>query len=136
MSLNPHLRLICAWGTEKQIRPARFIKLAWCFKVVRARGLEPPWGCPHTDLNRTRLPIPPRPQVLLRYHQKSVVDNTRLRGPVQEFFSGNVRMRLFPAQNGVSGLGKGGIGLVLLTATGLPSRAGEQGAPAFRRRRR
>lgn len=61
-----------------------------CFKVVRARGLEPPWGCPHTDLNRTRLPIPPRPQVLLRYHQKSVVDNTRLRGPVQEFFSGNV----------------------------------------------
>ena len=35
-----------------------------CFKVVRARGLEPPWGCPHTDLNRTRLPIPPRPQVL------------------------------------------------------------------------
>ena len=28
-------------------------------------------------------------------------------------------MRLFPAQNGVSGLGKGGIGLVLLAATGL-----------------
>ena len=32
------------------------------WQVVRARGLEPPWGCPHTDLNRTRLPIPPRPQ--------------------------------------------------------------------------
>jgi len=34
-------------------------------------------------------------------------------------------MRLFPAQNGVSGLGKGGIGLVLLTATGLPPLARE-----------
>ncbi len=33
-------------------------------------------------------------------------------------------MRLFPAQNGVSGLGKGGIGLVLLTATGLPPSRG------------
>ncbi len=31
--------------------------------MVRARGLEPPWGCPHTDLNRTRLPIPPRPRI-------------------------------------------------------------------------
>ena len=31
--------------------------------VVRAKGLEPSWGCPHTDLNRTRLPIPPRPQM-------------------------------------------------------------------------
>ena len=29
--------------------------------MVRAKGLEPSWGCPHTDLNRTRLPIPPRP---------------------------------------------------------------------------
>ena len=27
--------------------------------MVRAKGLEPSWGCPHTDLNRTRLPIPP-----------------------------------------------------------------------------
>ena len=31
--------------------------------MVRAKGLEPSWGCPHTDLNRTRLPIPPRPQM-------------------------------------------------------------------------
>ena len=30
--------------------------------MVRIRGLEPPWSCPHTDLNRTRLPIPPYPQ--------------------------------------------------------------------------
>ena len=29
--------------------------------MVRAKGLEPSWGCPHTDLNRTRLPIPPFP---------------------------------------------------------------------------
>lgn len=33
--------------------------------MVRVRGLEPPRGCPHTDLNRTRLPIPPHPHVLL-----------------------------------------------------------------------
>lgn len=34
-------------------------------KMVRAKGLEPSWGCPHTDLNRTRLPIPPRPHICL-----------------------------------------------------------------------
>ena len=37
------------------------------FKMVRAKGLEPSWGCPHTDLNRTRLPIPPRPHICLSY---------------------------------------------------------------------
>ena len=31
--------------------------------MVRIRGLEPPRSCPHTDLNRTRLPIPPYPQM-------------------------------------------------------------------------
>ena len=30
--------------------------------MVRETGLEPAWSCPHTDLNRTRLPIPPFPQ--------------------------------------------------------------------------
>src|SRR5712692_1012684 len=30
---------------------------------MRMRGLEPPRGCPHTDLNRARLPIPPHPRV-------------------------------------------------------------------------
>src|SRR5712691_12566589 len=29
---------------------------------MRMRGLEPPRGCPHTDLNRARLPIPPHPR--------------------------------------------------------------------------
>jgi hypothetical protein len=29
---------------------------------VRMRGLEPPRGFPHTDLNRARLPIPPHPR--------------------------------------------------------------------------
>ena len=33
--------------------------------MVRAKGLEPSWGCPHTDLNRTRLPIPPHPHLFL-----------------------------------------------------------------------
>jgi hypothetical protein len=31
--------------------------------MVRMRGLEPPPGCPDTDLNRARLPIPPHPRV-------------------------------------------------------------------------
>ena len=30
--------------------------------MVRVKGLEPPRDCSHTDLNRTRLPIPPHPQ--------------------------------------------------------------------------
>ena len=30
--------------------------------VVRITGLEPARGFPHTDLNRTRLPIPPYPR--------------------------------------------------------------------------
>ena len=33
--------------------------------MVRVKGLEPSWGCPHTDLNRTRLPIPPHPHLFL-----------------------------------------------------------------------
>ena len=33
--------------------------------VVRAKGLEPSRGCPHMDLNHTRLPIPPRPRAVL-----------------------------------------------------------------------
>ena len=30
--------------------------------LMRMRGLEPPRGCPHTALNRARLPIPPHPR--------------------------------------------------------------------------
>ena len=33
---------------------------------VRMRGLEPPRGCPHGDLNAARLPIPPHPHVVGR----------------------------------------------------------------------
>src|SRR3954447_18448683 len=31
-------------------------------RPMRMRGLEPPRGFPHTDLNRARLPIPPHPR--------------------------------------------------------------------------
>ncbi len=31
-------------------------------EAMRMRGLEPPRGYPHTDLNRARLPIPPHPR--------------------------------------------------------------------------
>lgn len=34
--------------------------------MVRMRGLEPPRGCPHGDLNAARLPIPPHPHVMRR----------------------------------------------------------------------
>ena len=33
--------------------------------AMRMRGLEPPPGCPDTDLNRARLPIPPHPRAEL-----------------------------------------------------------------------
>src|SRR5215510_6918684 len=29
---------------------------------MRMRGIEPPRGRPHTDLNRARLPVPPHPR--------------------------------------------------------------------------
>lgn len=40
------------------------------FQMVRVKGLEPSWGCPHTDLNRTRLPIPPHPHLLVDLGRK------------------------------------------------------------------
>lgn len=33
---------------------------------LRMRGVEPPRGCPHKDLNLARLPVPPHPQRLQR----------------------------------------------------------------------
>src|SRR3954465_3434549 len=41
-------------GFGLQVKPA-------C-SAMRMRGLEPPRGFPHTDLNRARLPIPPHPR--------------------------------------------------------------------------
>jgi site-specific DNA recombinase len=40
--------------------------------LVRMRGLEPPPGCPDTDLNRARLPIPPHPRAMRRYRRGDV----------------------------------------------------------------
>jgi site-specific DNA recombinase len=40
--------------------------------LVRMRGLEPPPGCPDTDLNRARLPIPPHPRGMRRYRSREV----------------------------------------------------------------
>ena len=37
--------------------------------MVRMRGLEPPPGCPDTDLNRARLPIPPHPRAEAKISQ-------------------------------------------------------------------
>ena len=33
-------------------------------EMVRVKGLEPSWAEAHTDLNRTRLPIPPHPHTI------------------------------------------------------------------------
>ena len=46
------LRAVCGLFVA-EIRRKRF---------MRMRGLEPPRGFPHTDLNRARLPIPPHPR--------------------------------------------------------------------------
>lgn len=50
-------------------------------QMVRVKGLEPSWGCPHTDLNRTRLPIPPHPHLLSdlgRKQEQMIQDFIRL----------------------------------------------------------
>lgn len=50
--------------------------------MVRVKGLEPSWGCPHTDLNRTRLPIPPHPHCRSSL-TKASTDINRLQSPLQ-----------------------------------------------------
>ncbi len=65
-------QLGCRYKSATTKKPAKKTLTDSSVKMVRAKGLEPSWGCPHTDLNRTRLPIPPRPQ-MLRKNTKSVV---------------------------------------------------------------
>ena len=48
----PWARYGHTWG--KSTQALRFQEV-----VVPRRGLEPPRGCPHMDLNHARLPIPP-----------------------------------------------------------------------------
>ena len=66
------IALVRAWTTHMvELRERPEAHSAWVKKppekaafriLVRVKGLEPPWGEPHTDLNRTRLPIPPHPR--------------------------------------------------------------------------
>ena len=50
--------------TQKEIRTLRLSALGSDFYcLVRETGLEPARSRPHTDLNRTRLPIPPFPHI-------------------------------------------------------------------------
>ncbi len=44
--------------------------------MVRMRGLEPPPGCPDTDLNRARLPIPPHPRADAKISQRRSAGGT------------------------------------------------------------
>ena len=44
---------------RKRHKQLNFIRAAACVLMVRETGLEPACCCQHTDLNRTRLPIPP-----------------------------------------------------------------------------
>ena len=54
-------RVPCAYRASNQgMKKAPLLGLSQ--SVVRAKGLEPSRGCPHMDLNHTRLPIPPRPR--------------------------------------------------------------------------
>jgi site-specific DNA recombinase len=47
--------------------------------LVRMRGLEPPPGCPDTDLNRARLPIPPHPRAKAKISQSRRLGRTARR---------------------------------------------------------
>ncbi len=53
-------------GCRAQSDPSRRLRTDYAPRrrvlAMRMRGLEPPRGCPHTDLNRARLPIPPHPR--------------------------------------------------------------------------
>ena len=60
--------------------------------VVRVKGLEPPWGKPHTDLNRTRLPIPPHPHVARKTSEKNL---TPLQVSVQGIISAILLVCMF-----------------------------------------
>ena len=85
--------------------------------MVRARGLEPPWGKPHTDLNRTRLPIPPRPRVTRKTSEQN---NTPACKSTQAFicsiFSNSAR---YVSAHGVRGVPR----YSALAGTVLPLRA-------------
>jgi hypothetical protein len=48
--------------------------------LMRMRGLEPPPGCPDTDLNRARLPIPPHPRAKAKISQSRRLGPTARRG--------------------------------------------------------
>ena len=52
---SPHARCAGTLLLQHKIRRTHF---------VLERGLEPPWGCPHYDLNVARLPISPLQQVI------------------------------------------------------------------------
>ena len=67
--------------------------------MVRVKGLEPPWGEPHTDLNRTRLPIPPHPRVARKTSEKD--DNPAHEG-VQGIFSQFATYPCIPAKRTLS----------------------------------
>ena len=79
---------LCCDGVRKRRSP---MSVTWGFSViqmVRVKGLEPSWGCPHTDLNRTRLPIPPHPHLLFAFRPRPEArkDNTGLTAPAQGRF--------------------------------------------------
>ena len=61
--------------------------------MVRAKGLEPSWGCPHTDLNRTRLPIPPHPHMLCDASKDYTYFAWEMQGEVSRFFKIACRVR-------------------------------------------
>jgi hypothetical protein len=48
--------------TERGLTPTALGRKPLLRSDMRMRGLEPPRGLPHTDLNRARLPIPPHPR--------------------------------------------------------------------------
>src|SRR3954453_12695653 len=97
---------------------------------MRMRGLEPPRGYPHTDLNRARLPIPPHPRAALIVAEPAPFlrrDAARARRDRSALLF--ARDRVSP--DTVSGLRRGSILLVAgLAAVALLGGAARGGGPA------
>ena len=76
--------------TEKE-KP---VHIVYWFFLVRIRGLEPPPSCPDSNLNLTRLPIPPYPHIL--FCSRAVLLGTIVIIPDMAELSSIFPKKLFP----------------------------------------
>ncbi len=64
---------------HKKARKLLKSKFTSFFIRMRSRGLEPPRGLAHTDLNRARLPIPPRPRIMfIAFRRQALISGDKI----------------------------------------------------------